>query len=158
MTDHLTNSVSVARNTILINSAMKGRTLYDSHSIIMATIFWPKVWQCRKCSIHIWKPMVYSVLLSDGGICTAVTGKKQVNCHIFGNSSIVLLYHSEWICNNGHNTDDSYKLLTTVKVVPEVVYDLLMTNGNAVNPTGVNRCKICATSHKTFQQQYRHCD
>lgn len=98
------------------------------------------------------------VLPSNGDICTPVTGRKQLNCHIFWNK-VSLFYctiQNEYVTKGTTQTTHTNSL--TVKVVPEVVYGFLMSNRKAVNPIGVNRHKICATTHKTFQQHSHHCN
>lgn len=129
----------------------------------MTTIFWPIIWQCRKCSIHIWKPTVYicvcvCVLPSDGDIFTAVTGRKQLNCHIFWNKVSLFYFtiQNEYVTKGTTQTTHTNSL--TVKVVLEVVYGFLMTNRKTVNPISINRRKIRAISHKTFQQHSHHCN
>ena len=76
-------------------------------------------------------------LLINGNIRWQYTFSRQANRMSLNHGFVVLFWCGEWVWNKECNTNYSYKLVTTFKVVSEVVYGSLPTMGKQENPIGV---------------------
>ena len=76
-------------------------------------------------------------LLINGNIRWEYTFSWQANRAFLTHGFVVLFWCTEWIWNKHCNTNYSYKLVATFKVVPEVVYGSLATMEKQANPIGM---------------------